>query len=345
MEYLSRHTQRPLLLVPVSAEPSSIRSILLGVSGGLGEQPAVEAVAELATSLAAQVSAVHVFHRPAEFWIHRDPRSQWSKTRRLFEEVWTEPLRAAGVLGEVRMVDGVDVAACLERAAYEMSCDIVAAGIGRSGPFDLHRMTPVAAHLTRHELAKPFLQIPTGPTTTSTRRCRRPTWRTQTIDQRTQAEPKLLLADEPRDRRGQTSRVRRDGGRRVGIMALAGSLESTEPQGVGVDGRVRALASSRVHPAAVSTTSAPENRARAASPTCGRRVNTGTIVGCSRSTERNDSAKATRYSSQINVGGGRPAWVNNASATPSRMSSLSRTCRYSAIGVTSNCSASFRTVS
>lgn len=160
MEYLSRHTQRPLLLVPVSAEPAPIRSILLGVSGTMGEQPVIDAVAELATSLDAQVSAVHVFHRPAEFWIHRDPRSQWSKTRRLFEEVWTEPLRAAGVLGEVRMVDGVHVAAALEQAAQELNCDIVAAGIGRSGPVDLHRMTPMAAHLTRHELHRPFLQIP-----------------------------------------------------------------------------------------------------------------------------------------------------------------------------------------
>ena len=160
MEYLSRHTQRPLLLVPVTVEPAPIRSILLGVSGAIGEEPAINGVADLATSLDVEVSVVHVFHRPAEFWIHRDPRSQWSKTRRLLEEVWTEPLRAAGVLGEVRMVDGADVAACLEQAAHELSCDIVATGIGRSGTFDLHRMTPLAAHLTRHELAKPFLQIP-----------------------------------------------------------------------------------------------------------------------------------------------------------------------------------------
>ncbi len=205
-DHLAGYTHRPLLLVPAAAEPRRVRSILLGVSGAIGEAPAVEGVAEMAAVLGAEVTALHVFHRPAEFWVHRDPRSQWAKSRRLLEEVWSEPLRAAGVLGEVRMVDRTDVAACLGEAAHELHCDIVAAGIGRSGPVDLHRLTPVASHLMRHELHQPFLQIPYRAdrhlsVTASASGAASPDHRP-----RSRAEPELLLADEPRDRRSPTGR-------------------------------------------------------------------------------------------------------------------------------------------
>ena len=159
-DYLARHLQVPLVVVPPNASTSGVHRVVVGVSGAPGERDALVRLARLAKSIDAEVVAVHAFYRLGEWWVHADPRSQWSKENHLLESLWCEPLRTAGVLSDVRMADGMDAADILDRSARDLDADLVAVGVDQSGRWGVRRMASVAGQMLHRHLGTALLQIP-----------------------------------------------------------------------------------------------------------------------------------------------------------------------------------------
>ncbi len=158
-EHLARHLAQPLAIVPTVDPVQPVRDILAGVSGGPRDTAVLTELAELASAIGAKVVAVHVFHRPAEFWVHADPRSQWSKTHQIFEDLWIEPLRSAGVLDESLMVDSDDPAGTLCELADSFDSDLIAVGGGHQSTLGLARLGSVPGRLLHRCLSRPMLQL------------------------------------------------------------------------------------------------------------------------------------------------------------------------------------------
>ena len=60
-DYLARHLQVPLVVVPPNASTSGVHRVVVGVSGAPGERDALVRLARLAKSIDAEVVAVHAF--------------------------------------------------------------------------------------------------------------------------------------------------------------------------------------------------------------------------------------------------------------------------------------------
>jgi len=159
-DYLARHLRRPLALVPAGTGSGPVRHLVVGVGGGDGDHAALQRVAALARAIDADVVVAHAFHRPLEFWVHADARSQWAKERRVLTGLWTEPLRAAGVLRDIVMVDCDDPAQVIDDVATSSGADAMVVGDGRSRPFMLAGGASVSSRLRRLHLRCPLVQVP-----------------------------------------------------------------------------------------------------------------------------------------------------------------------------------------
>ena len=159
-DYLARHLQVPLAVIPYDVSTSGVRRMVVGVSGAPGEREALAQVAGLAKAIGAEVVAVHAFYRLGEWWVHADPRSQWAKERHLLEGPWCEPLRRAGVLGDIRMVEGMDPAESLAHCAQQLGADLVAVGVDETGRRGVRRMMSISGRMLHRHLATALVQIP-----------------------------------------------------------------------------------------------------------------------------------------------------------------------------------------
>ena len=142
---LARYVDRPLALVPTLSRPG-VRRIIVGVGRGPTSGTAIQAAADLAPLVGADVVAVHALCPPSQ---HGEgggaggcsSTDGWSDARRLLTSGWTAPLRDAGVLAGSRVVDALDVPSALRRVSRQLGGDLTvvgcrsegSAGAGRTG--------------------------------------------------------------------------------------------------------------------------------------------------------------------------------------------------------------------
>lgn len=108
----------------------SVHRIVVGADGSAGSQAALDWVADLATQLDAQVTAVHVFDPLAglgEIEPPYDMQELAAIARGHLETEWTAPLASAGVRYETVFTEGQPIRA-LVAAADEVDADLIVVG-------------------------------------------------------------------------------------------------------------------------------------------------------------------------------------------------------------------------
>ncbi len=104
--------------------------IVVGADGSEGSRRALEWSAELAREVGAEIEVVHVESRAA-LWefsaVQIDINPYLAELQDLLDDLWTEPLRDAGVSYHTRLVRG-DPATELVRIAVELDAYLVVAG-------------------------------------------------------------------------------------------------------------------------------------------------------------------------------------------------------------------------
>jgi nucleotide-binding universal stress UspA family protein len=161
-DHVAHHTTQPLAIVPEATTSPQLRSIIVGADGSDGGGAAVRWAAEFAGASGAEVTAVYVFSRLAEFWGHDDPRSPFVKSQALLDEVWAEPLRQTGTLRATRVIEDPHTAEGLITAADEAGADLLVVGTRSLGGIFHLRLGGVTMQLL-HRSDLPVLIVPPRP--------------------------------------------------------------------------------------------------------------------------------------------------------------------------------------
>ena len=157
------HIDRPLALIPATARPG-VRRIIVGVGRGPTTGTAIQAAADLAPLVGADVVAVHALCPPSP---HGEgggagrcsSTDRWTDARRLLTSGRTAPLRDAGVLAGSRVVDALDVPSALRRVSRQLGSDLTVVGC-RSEGFAGAGRTGGVSRAVICGLWGPVLQVP-----------------------------------------------------------------------------------------------------------------------------------------------------------------------------------------
>jgi nucleotide-binding universal stress UspA family protein len=103
--HLAHHTRTSLAIAPAAGADVPVESVVVGVDGSAGSLDAVTWCARVAASARAEVVAVGAFDRRDD-WTARADSTRWRETAEAaISREWTEPLRAADVSFDARIVE------------------------------------------------------------------------------------------------------------------------------------------------------------------------------------------------------------------------------------------------
>jgi nucleotide-binding universal stress UspA family protein len=155
--HLARHTTRPLAIIPAPAAHDHPGTIVVGVDGSPASAAAVRFCAEVATKASAKVIAVTAFE-PFLEWVPDSDTRSWRRTLEGHLDHWAEPLRAAKLDVELKIVRDVHPVAAIGDLARDRAQLIVVGTHGRGG-FSGMRLGGVAVQLVHHAVL-PVVLVP-----------------------------------------------------------------------------------------------------------------------------------------------------------------------------------------
>ena len=169
-DYLARHLQVPLAVVPPDVSTSGVRRVVVGVSGAPGERDALRGWPGWPSPSGPRSWRFTPSTGSASGGCMQIRGANGPKNATCWRGSWCEPLRRAGVLGDVRIVEGMDPAEILAHCAQQLDADLVAVGVDQTGRRGVRRMMSVSGRMLHRHMGTALVQIPHSGTRSPGRR-------------------------------------------------------------------------------------------------------------------------------------------------------------------------------
>jgi nucleotide-binding universal stress UspA family protein len=148
--HLAHHARRPLAIVPTRGAQASLDRVVIGIDGTAGSDAAAAWCADLATSIGADVLAVHVLDPPADWAPQGDVSRRRAAVEQLLATTWTVPFAAAGVHVRTRVVEHAHPVAALATAATDDDAGLIVVGARGLGDVFGLRLGRIPIQLVHH---------------------------------------------------------------------------------------------------------------------------------------------------------------------------------------------------
>jgi nucleotide-binding universal stress UspA family protein len=157
--HLAHHARRPLAIVPTRGARAPLDRVVLGIDGTAGSDAAAAWCADLATSIDADVLAVHVLDPPVDWAPQGDVSRRRAAVEQLLATTWTAPFAAAGVHVRTRVVEHAHPVAALTSAATDDDAGLIVVGARGLGDVFGLRIGRIPIQLVHHAQL-PIILVP-----------------------------------------------------------------------------------------------------------------------------------------------------------------------------------------